>query len=384
MTASLLAPERSPGLAPIQARGVAQGVKFASDAGFQKEVRRRVDEYFHRTGRRQRDCPQMYLKTAILLACFAACYVLLVFVAQTWWQALPLAVLLGLAMSGIGFNVQHDGGHKGYSNRAWVNKLMSLTLDMLGGSSYVWHWKHGVYHHTYVNITGHDTDIELSPFGRLPPFQRRLPFHRWQHLYLWPLYGLMAIKWQLVDDFKNVLTGRIGEHRFPRPRGRELAIFLGGKATFLILAFGLPLLFHPVWVVLLFYAVTTVVVGMVLSIVFQMAHCVEEAEFPLPRPDTGRIDNAWAVHQVETTVDFAPKSRVASWLLGGLNFQIEHHLFPHICHVNYPGISKVVEEACRDFGLRYTAHKSFRSGLASHYRWLRRMGRSDSPYGNAA
>jgi len=321
----------------------------------------------------------MYLKTAILLACFASCYALLAFMAREWWQAAPLAILLGLAIAAVGFNVQHDAGHHGYSGRAWVNRLMSLTLDMIGGSSYLWHWKHGVYHHTFVNITGHDTDIELGPLGRLTPYQRRLWFHRWQHLYLWPLYGLMAIKWQLVDDFKNVITGWIGAHRFPRPRGWELAIFLGGKAVFFTLAFGLPLMLHPVWVVLLFYAATTLVVGMVLSVVFQVAHCVEEAEFPLPRPDTGRIDNAWAVHQVETTVDFARKSRVVSWLLGGLNFQIEHHLFPRICHVNYPAIAGVVEQTCREFGVRYTAHESFGAGLASHYRWLRRLGKSASP-----
>ena len=384
MTATLLARARAPELAPNPEKGTARGVKFASDAGFQKEVRRRVDEYLRDTGRRQRDCPRMYLKTAVILVCLATFYGLLVFVAQTWWQALPLAILLGLAMAAIGFNVQHDAGHHGYSNRAWVNKLMSLTLDMVGGSSYLWHWKHAVYHHTYVNITGHDTDIELGALGRLTPYQRRLPFHRWQHLYLWPLYGLMVIKWHLYDDFHDVITGRIGEHRFPRPRGSELAIFLAGKAVFLTLAFGVPLLLHSVWAVFLFYGVAAVVLGMVLSVVFQLAHCVEEAAFPLPRPGTGRIDNAWAVHQVETTVDFARDSRVLSWLLGGLNFQIEHHLFPRICHVNYPAIAGVVEQTCREFGVRYSAHKSFWAGLVSHYRWLRRLGNSDSLDGNAA
>jgi len=287
---------------------------------------------------------------------------------------LPLAILLGLTTAGIGFNIQHDGGHHAYSAYTWVNKLMSMTLDLIGGSSYLWHWKHVVFHHTYVNITGHDTDIDLGILGRLTPHQQRFKFHRWQHWYLWPLYGIMAIKWQLLDDFHDVLRGRIGKHRIPRPRGWDLVIFLAGKALFFALAFGIPLLLHPVWVVLLYYVVAALVLGMVLSVVFQLAHCVEEAEFPLPRPDSGRIDNAWAIHQAETTVDFARRSRVAAWLLGGLNFQIEHHLFPRVCHVNYPAISKVVEATCREFGVRYTEHKSFRAGLASHFRWLRQMG----------
>jgi linoleoyl-CoA desaturase len=353
-------------------------LKFGKSNGFQVEVRRRVDEYFRSSGRRQRDCPQMYVKTAIIVACFAAAYVLLVLVAQTWWQALPLAILVGLTTAGIGFNIQHDGGHHAYSDYPWVNKLMSMTLDLIGGSSYLWHWKHVVFHHTYVNITGHDTDIDLGFFGRLTPHQKRFKFHRWQHWYLWPLYGIMAIKWQMFDDFHDVLRGRIGEHRISRPRGWELVIFLAGKALFFALAFGIPLLFHPVWAVLVYYAVAALVVGMVLSVVFQLAHCVEEAAFPLPRPDSGRIDNAWAIHQVETTVEFARRSRVVAWLLGGLNFQIEHHLFPRVCHVNYPAISELVEATCRKFGVRYTEHESFRSGLASHFRWLRRMGMPDT------
>ena len=194
-------------------------VKFDKNNGFQVELRRRVDEYFRSSGRRQRDCPQMYVKTAIIVACAAAAYVLLVFVAQTWWQALPLAILLGLATAGIGFNIQHDGGHHAYSDSPWVNKLMAMTLDLIGGCSYLWHWKHAVFHHTYANLTGHDTDINLGLLGRLTPHQKRFRFHRWQHLYLWPLYGIMAIKWQLFDDFHDVLRGRIGEHRIPRPGG---------------------------------------------------------------------------------------------------------------------------------------------------------------------
>lgn len=359
-----------------QAADVARRLKFGKNEGFQIELRRRVEAFFRGTGRRQRDCPPMYLKTAVLLACFATSYALLVFAASAWWQALPLAVLLGLATAGIGFNVQHDGGHQAYSNRPWINKVMAMTLDVIGGSSYVWHWKHAVFHHTYVNITGHDSDIDLGALGRLTPHQKWFRFHRWQHFYLWPLYGLLSIKWHLGGDVLNVITGRIGGHRFPRPRGWDLVIFLGGKVIFLTLAFGIPLLLHPVWVALLFYGVAELVLGITLSVVFQLAHCVEEAEFPLPRPDTGRIENAWAVHQTETTVDFARRSRVLAWLLGGLNFQIEHHLFPRICHVNYPAMSGLVEDTCREFGVRFKEHLTVREGLASHFRWLRRLGMS--------
>jgi len=364
----------SPAGQPIRAAESGRSLKFGNDNAFQLELRRRVEEYFRTTGRRQRDCWQMYLKTAILVASFAVSYVLLVFAAQSWWHGLLLAILLGWSAAGIGFNIQHDGGHQAYSNYPWVNKLMAMTLELMGGSSYLWRWKHVVFHHTYVNITGHDTDIDLGILGRLTPHQKRLAYHRWQHFYLWPLYGLLAIKWQLVDDFQKLISGRISNQRFPRPKSWELVIFVAGKAIFFTVAFGIPLLFHSVGAVLVSYVVAALALGTVLSVVFQAAHCVEEAEFPLPQEETGRIEHAWAVHQAWTTVDFVRRSRVVAWLLGGLNFQIEHHLFPRISHVNYPAISRLVEETCRDFGVKYAEHRSFRAGMASHFRWLRRMG----------
>ncbi len=360
---------------PTRPRVPEASLRFGHDTAFQLELRRRVENYFRTTGRRQRDCWQMYVKTAFLVAAFASSYVLLVFVAQTWGQGLLLAVLLGLSAAGIGFNVQHDGGHRAYSHYPWINRLMAMTLELMGGSSYLWRWKHVVFHHTYVNITGHDTDIDLGILARLTPHQKRHAFHRWQHLYLWPLYGLLAIKWQLVDDFRKLISGRISTQPFPRPKGWELVILVAGKAIFFTVAFGIPMRFHSVGVVLGYYGVAGLVTGLVLSVVFQVAHCVEEAEFPLPRTNTGRIDHAWAIHQVETTVDFARRSPVVAWLVGGLNFQIEHHLFPRISHINYPAISKVVEETCRDYGIRYTEFKTFRAGLVSHFRWLRQMGR---------
>jgi linoleoyl-CoA desaturase len=362
---------------PTRTESPTRALTFGGDPAFQQALRERVAEYFATTGRRPRDCWQMYAKTAILLTAFAGLYALLVFWARTWVEGVPLAILLGLAATGIGLNVQHDGGHRAYSSAPWVNRLMAMTLELIGGSSYLWRWKHGIFHHTYVNITGHDTDIELGYLARLAPQQRRLAFHRWQHLYLWPLYGLLTIKWQCLDDFRKVFRGRINEHRVPRPTGWELVIFIAGKAVFFALAFGIPMYFHRPAVVLGYYVLSGIVMGFLLSVVFQVAHCVEEAEFPEPRPSTGRLDHAWAVHQAETSVDFSRQSRLLSWLLGGLNFQIEHHLFPRISHVHYPAIAGLVEQTCRDFGIRYTAHPSFWAGITSHFRWLRRMGMPD-------
>ncbi|HEX5442813.1 MAG TPA: acyl-CoA desaturase, partial [Pirellulales bacterium] len=310
-------------------------------------------------------------------------YVGLVCWAESAWTALPLAISLGLAMAAVGFNVQHDGGHQAVSNRRWINKLMALSLDLLGGSSYVWDKKHNAVHHSYTNVTGHDDDINIGFFGRLSPHQPRLRFHRLQHFYLWVLYGFLPIKWQLYDDFRDVLLGRVGGHRMARPKGWDLLMFIAGKAAFVGLAFGLPLLWHSAGPVLLAYLVTSWTQGVVLSTVFQVAHCEENASFPLPRSADGRMGAAWAVHQVETTVDFARGNRLLSWFIGGLNFQIEHHLFPRVCHIHYSALAPIVESTCQQFGVRYTARESFGTSLAAHFRWLRRMGAAAAEHDSA-
>jgi linoleoyl-CoA desaturase len=351
-------------------------LKFAADLGFHAAVKRRVLAYFERTGLSPRDSPRMYAKTGVLLLWFGASYALLVFAATTWWQGALLSVSLGLAMAGIGCSIQHDANHGAYSSRGGINRLMGFTLDMLGASSYLWRFKHNVLHHTYTNLAGADDDIEFAPFARLAPAQPRYRFHRFQQFYLWGLYWFLFPKWNFVDDFKGVAQARIGGQQVSRPRGAHLAGLVGGKVLFYGWAFVVPALFHPWWVVLLFYATTSLVLGSTLAVVFMLAHCVEEADFPQLVPGTERLASGWAVHQVWTTVDFARGNRLLTWYVGGLNFQIEHHLFPRICHVHYPRIADIVEATCAEFGVRYNAHETFLGALSSHWRWLRRMGRS--------
>ena len=350
-------------------------IKFPADDPFHRTLKLRVQEYFDRTGLSLRGGWRMGLKTAAILLWFAASYGLLVFGAGAWWQALPLSLSLAFAITGIGFSIQHDANHGAYSEYGAVNRLMGMTLDLLGASSGVWHWKHNVFHHTYTNLAGADADIDLLPFGRLSPAQPRYRFHRFQHYYLWSLYGLLYPKWAFVDDFKDLAQARIAENSFPRLRGWGLVEMIGGKLLFFAWAVAVPLLLHPWWAVLGFFAVTALLVGVTLAVVFQLAHCAEEAEFYQLAPRSGRLPVAWAVHQVQSTVNFAPRNRLLTWYLGGLNFQIEHHLFPKICHVHYPRLSEIVQSVCAEFGVRYSAHQGFFPALASHWRWLRRMGR---------
>jgi len=353
-------------------------LRFNSNVNFHDTLRRRIDDYFRQTGRPRRGNWQIYLKAIILLFCFLSSYFALVFLARNAWEALPSAAILAISMTGIGFNIMHDGGHRAFSEHLVLNKLAAMTLDLIGVSSYVWHWKHAIYHHNYVNIVGYDPDVDVSILARFAPCQRRLWFHRWQHLYMWPLYAFLVAKLHFLTDFQQLIRGRIHTHTTPRPTGWNLGVFIGGKTLFVTLAFVLPLFYRSVLQVIFYYALIVLMMGIPLSVVFQLPHCTGRSDFPLPAETSHEMKNSWAVHQAQVTLDYDRKSRIRTWFFGGLNFHLEHHLFPSICHVNYPGISGIVEKTCREFGVKYDEHRTFWTGLAEHYRWLRKMGMYDT------
>jgi linoleoyl-CoA desaturase len=350
-------------------------VHFPGDDGFHSALKARAEEYLARSGRPPWGGLAMHLKTATILAWHAGGYALLL---AFGGASLPLAILLtfSLALStvGIGFAVMHDANHGAWSRSPVVNRAVGLTLDLVGGSSYVWRFKHNVRHHTYSNIDGLDSDVDAAPFLRLAPSQRRRLLHRFQHLYAWPLYGLLAPKWWVYDDAADLLTGRIGGLPFPRPPARETAFFVLGKLAFLSWSLVVPLLvFRTPWV-LAFWLGGSLVSGVVLAVVFQLAHIVPSAEFHAAAPGSQRMGTGWAEHQVRTTVDFAPGNPLLTWYLGGLNYQVEHHLFPAFCHLHYPALSVIVQATCRDHGVPYRSERTLRGAIAAHGRFLRELG----------
>jgi linoleoyl-CoA desaturase len=357
-------------------RFVRKVATYQPSTAFARQLNREVEGYFTGTGKSKRDAPGMYLKTVVILSWLAGSYLFLLLLASTRWQVVLGAVSLGLAMAGVGFNIQHDGNHGAYSRHAWVNRIMSLTLDLLGGTAYFWHFKHNIAHHTHPNIAGQDDDISLGVLGRVSPHQRWRPFHRFQWIYMWLLYAVFALQWQLGGEFRNLASKRwCGTTHVPVPRGREQVIFWVGKLVFLSLAFGLPAMLHPFGNVVLSYLVAVVTLGLVLATVFQVAHVSDAAEFRATEAGSSAVARPWAEHQVETTVNFARGNRVLNWYLGGLNHQIEHHLFPKVCHVHYAALSPIVEAVCRQHGVRYFAHPSMRAALSAHARWLYVMGK---------
>ncbi|HLK90618.1 MAG TPA: acyl-CoA desaturase [Polyangia bacterium] len=352
---------------------------YSGCTAFRRDLEARVAGYFRDGNHSRHATGRMYLKTLFLLSWLAASYVGLVAWAANPWQAIPLAVSLALAMAGIGFNVQHDGNHGAYSRHPALNRAAALSLNLLGGDAYFWRYKHNIAHHTYPNISGADNDIYMGPFARMSPHDRRYWFHRFQYLYVWGLYSLLAVKWQLFDDYRSMISPGVADTHVPRPRGWDQVCFWVGKTCFLMLAFGVPLLtHHRLAAVVGLYFLTAAVLGLTLATVFQLAHCVEEAEFRVPAEGSRKIEREWMTHQIETAVDFARDNWFLTWYLGGLNFQIEHHLFPKICHVHYPALSPIVEATCRTHGIQHRSHRTMRRAIRSHVRWLRHLGQANS------
>ena len=284
-------------------------------------------------------------------------------------------------MAAVGFSIQHDGGHHAYSrlppgSTGWPR----CRLDLIGASSYLWRWKHDVFHHTYTNVTGQDTDIDVGRSCRLAPDQRRRWFHRWQHLYLWPLYAMHGVPVAPVRRLQGRASPGGSGRTDPPPEGLGPGPSSSAARLFSIgLLLGVPMLFHPWWVVLLFYLLVTAVVGGGDERRVPARPLRRGGRVPAcPTADTRRMERRVGGPPGARRPWTSPaSSRVLCWLLGGLNFQIEHHLFPQVCHVHYPAMSRIVEETCREYGVRYSAHPTFLAGLRSHYRWLERMGRPD-------
>ena len=318
----------------------------------------------------------MILKALSMLSIYILPLVLILFQPMPDWVIFPLSVMMGVGMAGIGMSVMHDAAHGSFSKSGWLNKLFAATMYFIGGNIFNWRVQHNIMHHTFTNVEGFDEDIEQKGSLRLSPHTQLKKFHRYQHIYAFFLYCLMTLS-RAVSEFGQLIRyNRSGlTHQQGSTPVKEMFRLIISKAAYLFIILVLPLIVsgYSWWLVILGFLIMHLVAGFFMSVVFQMAHVVEGAEHPLPDV-TGNIYNEWTIHELETTVNFAPKSRFLGWMIGGLNYQIEHHLFPNICHVHYKAISPIVEKTAKEFGLRYNQHTTFLNAIVSHVRMLKRLG----------
>lgn len=353
--------------------------KFASSTlSVHTELKNRVSEYFKNADINSTGNAALYIKAVILLGSLFALYIHLVFFTPPTWLAIIECMLLGIVTAGIGFNVMHDGAHGSFSNSPTLNKVAAYTLDFLGASSFMWNNKHNIIHHTYTNIDGVDDDIEAKPFLRLAPTQKHYKAHKFQHYYFWLAYSLLYVFWVFFTDYRKYFSGKVGSVPIKKLSLTDHIIFWGFKLFYIAVYIAIPIYFVGFTPWLVGFLTYTCTGGFVLSIVFQLAHTVEETIFPEAQMPANRMEDEWALHQLKTTANFATNNKIVTWYVGGLNFQIEHHLFPKISHAHYPKISKIVKQACKEMGVPYIEHRLMIQAIASHVSHLKKMGSADA------
>jgi len=357
---------------------MSKSLKFRNlkQSAFLPTLKERVDLFFKEQNVSRHANGLMIFKTVLFLSLAVGLYLVIITSVLPLYLQLVAAILLGMTMSFIGFNICHDALHGAYSSNKKVNKVLGFIFNIIGANAYMWNLTHNVVHHTYTNIVHHDEDIEIAPgLIRVSSTEKVNRLQRYQHIYAFFLYSLTTLSWFFRKDYKKFFQKNIGDsHVNKHPKIEYFNLFFY-KAIYYTLFIVLPLLLMDItwWQFLIGYVVMNLAEGLVLGLVFQLAHVVEDTE--IVETDGNNIENAWAVHQLMTTANFAPTNKLANFLCGGLNLQVEHHLFPKICHVHYRKLSPIVQQTARDFNLPYHVNRSFFSALHSHYQFLKRMGR---------
>lgn len=342
---------------------------------FAAHVKERVSEYFKSRGVSPKANASMILRTVLVLTLTFGSYALILSNRFSPWPMLGLSILMGIGVAGIGFGVAHDALHEAYSSNPRINRWLGFSFELVGANSYMWRLTHNVIHHTYTNVQGVDEDLEVSPLLRLSPESEHRPYHRFQHLYAFFTYGLSTLNWVFIKDYQYFLRRDLGPYQNRVHPRREVAKLLGWKAAYYAYTIVIPLLVVHVawWQFVIGFLAMHLTAGVILGVVFQLAHVVEGTEHPVP-DESGRMEHVWAVHQMETTSDFAQGNRLLSWYVGGLNYQVEHHLFPKVCSTHYPAIAPIVREVAAQHGVPYHSHATLFRAIRSHYVMLKRLG----------
>lgn len=349
-----------------------------SQTEFVRTLRKRVDAYFKDNGIAKTGGIKLKVKAVIMLLIYTVPYFLMLSGVITNSMALiGLCAMMGLGMAGIGFSVMHDANHGSASRKQWLNKFLGFSINFLGGNVNNWKAQHNILHHTYTNIHGHDEDIDPASILRFSPHAEKKKIHKYQHFYAWFLYGLMTLSWTFAKDFEDVVkynkNGLLKQLKTTFKK--EMTLIIITRIVYFLYMVVVPLLLMDItwWQLIIGFLIVHFVAGLTLALVFQLAHVMEETSFPVPVD--GSVLNQWAVHQLNTTLNFAHKNRPLSWFIGGLNYQVEHHLFPNISHVHYRKIAPIVEKTAREYNLPYYSQPTFLQALASHGRMLYQLGR---------
>ena len=368
----------------IKATTSAKRVRFKGNPRkelFIQDLRKRVANYFDENGISPYANTEMYLKTAFAIVSWIATYA---WIMSDTLSEHPIALylvylLLGYIHIFIAFNIMHDATHNAYSSNKYVNKILGYSMDFIGGNQYLFRRMHGA-HHGYVNIHGIDVTLETHGLFRFTPDEPWLPRHKYQHYYTFILYALAMLQWATIKDFKWFFgEAHIGNQKNIKHPLKEYIILFIGKTVFYGLTLVLPIIFlsAPWYTILGAWVFMHVLPGLTFALIFQVTHVYDGTTYPIP-DDEGNLDNNYALHVLETTADFSRHSRLGSWLMGGINIHVIHHILPQVCHVHYPALTKILKETCDDHGIEYQENRTFWMALKKHYQILKHLSAPDA------
>jgi linoleoyl-CoA desaturase len=346
------------------------------DNSFHQDIKSSVDQYFSYNQVKKTGDWKLYIKALTLVPAAIGLYLILLLVHFTLIPGILISGLFGFVLASIGFNIMHDACHGSYSRKPWVNNIMGLSLNLLGGNAFIWKFKHNIIHHTYTNVDGIDDDIAKSPVMRQCESQKWVKAHRFQHIYVVILYAVSSFAWVSTMDFMKYFKRKIHNTNLQKMDLNEHIIFWLSKIMYVVFYMIIPVHFvgWSSWAI--GFSSMHVMMGLTLALVFQLAHVVEDTEFVFaPGVEPQKIEEEWAIYQVRTTANFAPGNKLVSWFVGGLNYQIEHHLFPKVSHVHYPAIAHIVREVCEKHQVHYNEFGTMKAAIASHFRMMKILGR---------
>lgn len=345
---------------------------------FWEVLKDRVNHYFEENSRSRKGQAGIIPKAIFSLSLLLIPYFILISRQPTDGLIFLLFALMGIGVAMVGMNIMHEGCHGAFHSNKWINLLAANTMYLVGGDKTIWLTSHNVLHHSFTNIYGHDVDLEAgNGIIRLTEHAGWQPKHRYQHIYAFFLYSMLTFTWIFLTDFlkmRKFINRKVLAMRDPEsPRHWARLIFFKLLSYTFWLFIPLLTIKFPAWKYLLGFFFMHLVSGIILTLVFQLAHLTEKAE--MPRPDEkGNIQNSWAIHQLQTTANWGIRNPFWNWFTGGLNHQIEHHLFPGISHLHYPKIAPIIEATAKEFQLDYHVFPGIQHALKGHYSHLKEMG----------
>ena len=345
--------------------------KDVMDDLFFRDLANRVNLFF-KLNRLKKHANAQALAKAVLLFSVYLFLQVYIFFADSLWLFYLCYMLSGILSIFVALNIGHDAAHNCFVKSKRLNNFLTDIFDLLGTSGYIWKEKHVFSHHAHVNIPRMDADIRESKLVRFFPDTKWEKINKYQYIYMWMLYPLYTFLWSFIWDFQDIFNYKISGK--PQARIPKLQVFkiLFYKFFFVARLIIIPALVLPFsWsAAITAFLIMSLSASVTITFVLVSAHVGEHNNFPEPN-EKGNMPTSWVRHQIITTCDFATNNKMLSHLFGCFNHHLAHHLFPNICHIYYPQLTRIVKKTCAEYGMPYMSNPSLIYAIRSHHTFLK-------------